>query len=259
MSNDRIVESFARQALTMTAAAVFNDRDVLDALAQASGQAPGRRCIDVGCGPGIVVERLARCGGEVVGIDATPEMVRQAQERCRQAGLAHARVNVASAETLPFPDRHFDAAVSRATLHHVQDPFAVVAEMARVVRPGGRLVLVDIVCSDEPAEGDLHNALEILRDPSHTRMLPRSEFLRLGQAQGLHPIETRQWVQHRELREWVRIVNAPQRQWPLGVLMSCLAQAGRHAGIALQCDHDTVTFDHHLWMVVLQRPDEAVP
>jgi len=257
MSNDRIRQSFKGQALTMSAAAVFNAQDVLEALVQASGQGPGRRCIDVGCGPGIVLEALARRGGEVVGVDATPEMVHQARERCRQAKLANVQAMVGLGEKLPFPDRHFDAAVSRVTLHHVQDPHAVLAEMTRILKPGGRSVVADIVSSDLPAESDLHNALEIIRDPSHTRMLPRSAFLALGQPHGLRLVEQRQWVQHREFGEWMRIVNDPDREWPLGMVMRNLAQAGQHAGTNLKCTAETVTFDHHLWMLVLEKANES--
>jgi len=257
MSNERVRQSFGRQALTMSAAAVFNAQDVLEAIAHASGHGPGRRCIDVGCGPGIVLEALARRGGEVVGLDVTPEMVQQAQERCRQATLANVRVLVGLGEALPFPDGHFDAAVSRVTLHHVQDPHAVLGEMTRILRPGGRLVVADIVSSDVPGESDLQNALEIIRDPSHTRMLPRSAFLALGQPHGLRLVEQREWVQHREFGEWMKIVNAPERRWPLGTVMRSLAQAGQHAGMDLKCAGETITFDHHLWMLVLKKPSEG--
>jgi ubiquinone/menaquinone biosynthesis C-methylase UbiE len=257
MNNDNVRESFGRQVETMSAAAVFNAQNVLGAIVQASGQGPGRRCIDVGCGPGIVLEALARRSGEVVGVDATPQMVHQAQERCQKINLANVQVLVGLGEELPFPNSHFDAAVSRVMLHHVKDANAVLSEMTRVLKPGGRLVVADVVSSDVPAESDLHNALEIIRDPSHTRMLPRSAFLALGQRQGLRPVEHRQWVQHRQFGEWMRIVNAPQREWLLNIVMKNLAQADQHAGIDLKCVGETITFDHNIWMLVLEKPSES--
>jgi ubiquinone/menaquinone biosynthesis C-methylase UbiE len=250
---ESIRHSFARQAETMSNSPIFSAKDGPGTVAQASGHGPGRRCIDVGCGPGIVLEVLARRGGEVVGVDATPEMVQRAQERCRRANLDNVEVLAGLCESLPFPDRHFDAVVSRTVLHHVADPHTVMAEMARVLRPGGRMVVVDVVSSDASEESDLQNALEIMRDPSHVRMLGRSEFQRLGQPLGLRLIEQRHWVQHRDLGEWLRIVSAPEREWPLGVVMRNLAEAGRHAGINITCAGNTITFDHSLLMLVLDK------
>ena len=254
MSGTLARESFGRQARTLAAAAVFHDRDVLEVLVRSAAHGPGRRCIDVGCGPGIVLEALARHGGEVVGVDVTPEMVQLAQERCRKARLENVRVQVGPGETLPFPDGHFDSAVTRTVLHHVQDPHVVLAEMTRVVRPGGRMVIADIVSSDVSAESDLQNALEIIRDPSHVHMLPRADFLKLGESHGLRFIDRREWVHHRELEEWLKIANAPERAGPLRVVMTSLAQAGCQAGMELKCTENRITFEHHLWMLVLEKP-----
>src|SRR4029079_3322625 len=126
--------------------------------------------LDVACGPGIVVEALARDAGGVVGCDLTPEMLEKARQRCAAAKLTNVRFVPGRAEALPFEDAEFDVVVSRSALHHFLDPAATLREMARVLRPGGRMVTVDVMASEDPAEAALHNALEILRDPSHVRM-----------------------------------------------------------------------------------------
>lgn len=119
-----------------------------------------------------------------------------------------------------------DAAVTRPTLHHLEDPGAIVDERIRIVRSGGRIVVADIVASDDVDEAALHNALATLRDPSHARMLPGSELLALSRARGLVTREVSGWRSRRTFREWARIVDDERRTTPLRTVMAALADAG---------------------------------
>jgi SAM-dependent methyltransferase len=94
---------------------------------------PTDSILDLGCGDGQLTQRLAATGASVTGVDASPEMVAVARLR----GL---NVHQASAELLPFADRSFDAVFSNAALHWVRDQDAMMAEVHRVLRPGGRFV-----------------------------------------------------------------------------------------------------------------------
>ena len=109
------------------------------------GLAHGERLLDVGCGLGEAALGLAQDlgdGGEVVGVDASERMLRVARSN---AGAARCRVRftVGDACSLEEPDNTFDAARSERTLQWLADPAAAVAEMVRVVRPGGRVSLID--------------------------------------------------------------------------------------------------------------------
>lgn len=109
--------------------------------------APGMRVLDVGCGPATDTLALAeRVGpaGTVAGVDYDAAMVAEAERRASMAGLA-ARVShrVGDAQALPFGDGVFDAARCERLLQHLPDAGAAVREMARVVKPGGRVVAVD--------------------------------------------------------------------------------------------------------------------
>jgi trans-aconitate methyltransferase len=94
---------------------------------------PGERILDLGCGDGQLTERLAAAGAVVRGVDASAQMVAAARAR----GVA---ADEASAEALPYADGEFDAVFSNAVLHWVRDQDAMMREVRRVLRPGGRFV-----------------------------------------------------------------------------------------------------------------------
>ncbi len=94
---------------------------------------PGERILDLGCGDGQLTLRVAATGARVTGADLSPEMVAAARAR----GVA---AEVANAEALPFADASFDAVFSNAALHWVRDHDAMLAQVHRVLKPGGRLV-----------------------------------------------------------------------------------------------------------------------
>ena len=109
------------------------------------GLGPGDRLIDVGCGLGEAALRLAEDlgdGGEVVGIDASESMLRVARSNAA-AAPCRVRFTVGDAGSIDEPDGSFDAARCERTLQWLADPPAAVAEMVRVVRPGGRVSLID--------------------------------------------------------------------------------------------------------------------
>jgi SAM-dependent methyltransferase len=104
--------------------------------ARAAGVGPGQHVIDVGCGSGALAAVLAEIVGaeNVAGVDPSEPFVAEARTRVPGADL-----RVGPAESLPFEDATFDAALSQLVFHFVQDPARSVAEMRRVTRPGGRV------------------------------------------------------------------------------------------------------------------------
>jgi ArsR family transcriptional regulator len=139
-------ESFRRQgadwdemrALDLPAAAVE-----AALLQMVPGQAVGR-LLDIGTGTGRVLELLAPRISHGVGVDASKAMLELARARLARPGLGHCSVRLADMYRLPFPNDGFDLAVMQMVLHYADDPPGVLAEAARVLRPGGRLIVIDL-------------------------------------------------------------------------------------------------------------------
>ncbi|HMC03805.1 MAG TPA: class I SAM-dependent methyltransferase [Cellulomonadaceae bacterium] len=105
------------------------------------------RVLDVGCGPGHLANRLARDHGlEVTGLDLDPMMLERACANAEHAVPAERRPTfvVGGVAALPFPDGSFDLVVSSLSMHHWADATAGLAEIGRVLRPGGRALVWDI-------------------------------------------------------------------------------------------------------------------
>jgi len=104
------------------------------------GLGPGKRALEIGCGTGVFLERVARCGAALHGLDLSDELLEKA--RARVAGLANVVLDRGNAEATPYPGAHFDAVYGSSILHHLSLD-AALAEARRVLKPGGRLVFAE--------------------------------------------------------------------------------------------------------------------
>lgn len=129
-------------------------------------------------------------GAHVTGIDLTPAMIEQAHQRADRLGVS-IEYHTGNAQHLPFETNCFDRVVTRYSFHHMLAPGKVLAEMVRVCRPGGRVVVID--ATPAPACQKGYNQAERLRDPSHTSALTLPQLLALGAEAGLSPLLTEQY------------------------------------------------------------------
>jgi SAM-dependent methyltransferase len=141
--------------------------------------------LDLGSGAGHSTLAMAAKAKEATGLDLTPEMVAEAEQLAAQRGVRNVSYRQGDAAKMPFANGSFDVVTTRYSAHHYADPQAVLAEAFRVLKPGGRFVMVDTVAPEDPALDSFCQAFELLRDPSHVRNCRASEWLRLLAAAGL--------------------------------------------------------------------------
>jgi SAM-dependent methyltransferase len=163
------------------------------------------RALDVGTGAGALALALAPLVREVVGVDRVPELLELA--RARGSGLANVSFVEADATHLPFDDFSFDLAGTLRTLHHVPRPELIVAELTRVTRPGGRILVIDQIAPVDPLEALALDRFERARDPGHTRLLPEIDLRHLFEANGLVLIRDRHEVDRRPLDAYFEVAG----------------------------------------------------
>ena len=157
------------------------------------GNGKGLKALDVATGTGVFARYLANRSttnglcSTVTGLDTTPGMLALARSNAAKEGLDIVFIEGdASDMRTEFPTGSFDLVVSRLAVHHFPDPAVQLAEMARVCRVGGLVVIADLISPYDPEEAKEHNRLENLRDPSHTRALNPMELVGLFSKNGLH-------------------------------------------------------------------------
>jgi len=176
-----ILAQFSRQAIPFTE--VPGHYDALQILLELSGVGGDDEVLDVACGPGLVACAFARQARQVTGLDITPAMIKQARKRQREQQLTNLDWTVGAADPLPYDDHRFSLVVTRYSFHHLLSPQRALAEMIRVCRPGGRVLVADVAVPAEKSAA--YDRLEKLRDPSHTHALTVGEFVELFKRSGL--------------------------------------------------------------------------
>jgi ubiquinone/menaquinone biosynthesis C-methylase UbiE len=167
---------FGRQARDYARSASHAaDRD-LDLLIDRLAPAPGARVLDIATGTGFTAFALAARASRVIGLDLTPAMLTEARRLSPDPGILWI---AGDAESLPFADAAFDAVTVRRAPHHFPRLTRAISEMRRVLRPGGRIGIVDQVPPDDEDGRVLMERLEKLRDPSHVEALTVTRWRRL--------------------------------------------------------------------------------
>jgi ubiquinone/menaquinone biosynthesis C-methylase UbiE len=197
-------ESFTRQAATFEDARLnFAFTDSLSLVVKACSPRQGDVALDVAAGTGLVARALAPLVSAVVAVDITPEMLERGKRESDKGLVRNVIFQRGDVNDLPFLPESFTLVVSRFSLHHLEDPGAAVRELARVCRRGGRVVIFDLVASDDPEVAARQDDVERRRDPAHLRNMTKGEVVDALVGAGLIVGSRQERVVSRSVDQWL--------------------------------------------------------
>ena len=170
------------------------------------------RALDLACGPGTFTRALAARMRFVVGLDLTPALLARAVKSVGPANTARKTVSAfacGDGTRMPFADGTFDLAICGYSIHHMLHPARVIAELARVVRVGGRVALADMVSRDV-ADRELQTKIEKTRDPSHALALFAEEFRKFLVNANMRVISSELVEKTRNFEVWMNAMQVPR-------------------------------------------------
>lgn len=209
--------------------------------------------LDVATGAGHTALRVAATDRWVVATDAAVPMVAATRSAATGRRLPVV-VAAAAACALPFPAGVFGAVTCRIAPHHFTDVPAAVAEMARVVRPGGTVVIEDSVAPEEPTAAAALDDIERWRDPTHVRTLTADQWRRTVEGAGLRVLAVSRHPKRHDLAAWLaRTATPPEVGERVRARLAGLpTDAAAALGVEL-ADGQAVAFTDHKLVIVALR------
>jgi ubiquinone/menaquinone biosynthesis C-methylase UbiE len=248
--NEIVEREFARQAPTFAqAGSFFGAGELGDWVGAQLPLTDGDLVLDVCGGAGHLSRHLSSWAREFIVIDLTPEQLRTGREAVARDGIANVSFVQGDASAMPFAEDEFDLAMSRFAFHHLPDQGAVLGEMARVVRPGGHLAVIDMVSG-----GARHDELEILRDPSHTRAFTEPELDEMLASVGGEVVARDRRIQPMPVEPWLAQAGTPQPEADeIRAALAAEADGGRATGLAGHRSADGALCLEHRWLIAVAR------
>lgn len=205
----------------------------------------GDTVVEVGAGTGNFLALFGDVAGLGIAVDLTPAMLREAR---RHEGLY---LVAGDGRRLPLRSASADLVASAQALHHIHDPVAVVKEMRRVAKPGGRVLLVDQVATERYEEALMMTELELARDPSHAMSRPPSAYRMMARAAGLEIVDERVAESEQRLSTWMWPGEFPEKR--IEAVRDLIERIGPETGMGFERDGDDWVFVRRRLMLLAER------
>lgn len=213
MSTDSVKATVERQfsqvAGNYRTSAVHAAGEDLVQMTAAAGLTGSEQVLDAGSGAGHTALAFAPRVAKVVSVDLSEAMLSQGRWLAAERGLTNLDFRQADVEQLPFAGSMFDVITTRYSAHHWPHPLHALAEFRRVLRPGGRLLISDIVSFDDFTTDTHVQSIELLRDPSHVRDHTVQAWLSMLAAEGWHAEAVFTWSLRLDFADWVQRMATP--------------------------------------------------
>ena len=210
-SHNAIVSGqFNPRANAYLTSAVHAKGEDLEQMALLVGKRPDAVALDMGCGGGHAAFRLASLVGKVVAYDLSEDMLAVVAAEAGRQGLDNLVTKHGAAETMSCPSASFDVAVTRYSAHHWRDVPAGLAQMRRVMKPGGTAIFMDVASPGVPLLDTWLQSLELLRDPSHVRNASPDEWRGLLAAAGFAVGTVTKFRLRLDFTSWIARMKTPE-------------------------------------------------
>jgi ubiquinone/menaquinone biosynthesis C-methylase UbiE len=248
-----VQKQFTKTADAFTQWAVRDSPEVQAEKVEFVKPQPTDLALDVACGPGTFALALAPRVGLARGIDLTEELLRRARQSQVESNILNAAFDRGDAEQLPYPDTAFDLVTCQCSLHHMSKPVLALKEMVRVMKPEGRLAIIDALSPESDSKFELHNRIECARDPSHALALRLTSFLKIFEELGLEI--TRQSLKRRQrsFNQWMLRAGLEPGHKRYKQTRKLLEESipGDRAGYSAQVQGDDILIVHNEGMFLL--------
>src|SRR6056297_3368775 len=202
---NRIREQFGRTATAFVEAAHFTGGQDLEEAARLLQPSQDDNMLDVACGGGHMALYFSPMVRQVVASDLTMQMLKKAQEHIAEEGLVDNVIfREADAEDLPFPAGSFTLLTCRIASHHFADVPRALREFFRVLRRGGRMVIIDTLLPEDPEIADFYQTMEKMRDPTHVQAFTEAQWFNMAKEAGFIDLQTQKFPKTHDFITWAK-------------------------------------------------------
>ena len=205
-----VTEQFGSTAAAYLTSSVHAQGADLQELAQIAASIPGARVLDLGSGGGHASFAVAPVVEKVIAYDLSEEMLNVVASAAAGRGLGNLAVRQGSADRLDFPDASFDLICTRFSAHHWRQLPQALNEVFRVLKPGGRFIVIDTAAPADVLADTYVQAIELLRDTSHVRNVSLNSWRKLLRGAGFAIASDKTWKLRLEFDSWVARMRTPQ-------------------------------------------------
>lgn len=206
-------------------------------LAKEVEQGKYEQVLDVGCGAGHTSVAVAPYAKQVIALDITGNMLEQVKILAAERNVPNVETQLGDAEALPFTDATFDLVVSRISAHHWPNPVKALSETARVLKPAGRFILIDVIGFETYAEDTFLQTIELIRDLSHVRDHSVSQWSDYFKQTGFSVPAVAQWELPLDFEDWVKRMLVPEHR--VAILRDLFESISENVRTAMRYHGDT--------------------